>query len=388
MSTHESQKEAFLDEFRGAVTNTREATGNGNHHSDAASIRDWFPDRASHHNGPSTTGVPRYDSEKFDYPNLVPNIIEKTWDPGPSQFAGGTDLLATGKPGSGKSTLANHLAMRELEVNRSKVVWRASTARSEWLPLAPWATLALPAGISYEAVFEPRNPTESSFTLSLDELEGNVVRDIKRYDSPKDLNQNILSPGQIHVVYPDPLMRGVQDIYEAADDKQYDAPAGRTLFHREDPSTHWWFGWILSRIEYGPFDWTTLILDEIGDIAPEDARKDSFGTYQKIELLKDTWVDARKKGLSIFSFGHAERDIHNMIRHKIRWRMTMGGNSNPTSKSDVVGFGQVPLDWDITSDMDVGSGLVFNESNFEKISWHDYPAAVDHKLKLERMGSA
>ena len=370
---HDTTKAEFLDRFRPPEHRTIQADDGSRQWTDARSIREHF-------------GIGPYDGSVFDYRNLVPNVIEKTWSPEAGQIGGGTDLLATGKPGSGKSTFANHLVARELEVPESKVVWRASTSRSEWLPLAPWTTLALPSGVEYEAIFEPRDPTDSEVVLDIDELEEHVVRSIERYDNPRDLNRNILEPAQIHVVYPDPEMRGVQGIYEASEDKQYDAPTDRRLFEPEDPSTHWWFGWILSRIEYGPFDWTTLILDEIGDIASEDARKDTYGSYQKVELLKDAWVDARKKGLSIFAFGHSERDIHNMIRHKIRWRVSMPNSANPTAKSEVVGFGRVPMNSDITSRMDVGEALFWNEQNFEKIAWPDYPAAVSHKLKLSRVG--
>lgn len=366
-------KAEFLDQFRRPEHRTEQADDKYRRWSDARSIREEF-------------GVDRYGGDVFDYRNIVPNIIQKTWDPEPGQIGGGTDLLATGRPGSGKSTLANHLALREIEVPEAKLVWRASTSRSEWLPLAPWTTLVLPKGVEYEAIFEPLNKTEKKVILDLDELEEHVVRSIERYDDPRDLNRNILEPAQIHVVYPDPEMRGVQEIYEQSDDKQYDAPTDRRLFEPEDPSTHWWFGWILARIEHGPYDWTTLILDEIGDIASEDARKDSYGTYQKVELLKDAWVDARKKGLSIYAFGHSERDIHNMIRHKIRWRVSMPNAANPTAKSEVVGFGAVPMNTDMTSRMPIGEALFWNEQNFEKISWPNYPAAVSHKLNLSRVG--
>lgn len=366
-------KSEFLDKFRRPEHRTIQADNGRRTWTDARSIREEF-------------GVAPYDGSAFTYGNLVPNVIEKTWDPDAGRIGGGTDLLATGKPGSGKSTFADHLALREIEVPEAKVVWRASTSRSEWLPLAPWTTLALPKGVDYEAIFEPRDPSDAEVTLDLDELEEYVVRSIERYDDPRDLNRNILKPAQIHVVYPDPGMRGLQDIYEAAEDKQYDPPTDRPLFHESDPSTHWWFGWILGRIEHGPYDWTSLILDEIGDIASEDARKDSYGTYQKVELLKDAWVDARKKGLSIYAFGHSERDIHNMIRHKIRWRVAMNATANPTTKSEVVGFGRVPMNTDMASRMNVGEALFWNEQNFEKIAWPDYPAAVSHKLKLSKVG--
>ncbi|WP_311171810.1 ATP-binding protein [Halobellus ordinarius] len=343
-------------------------------------------------------GVGAFNPDKYEYPQLWPAIIDTTWESTKHKIVGGTDLLTIGKPGSGKSTLANHIALRSIEGitptsawstkknSVAKVVWRGSSARSEWLPLAPWTTLCLPEGVDYDAKFVPRVPTEEGYTLTLDELEQHVVRDIVRYRNPKHLNKELLDVGQFHVVYPDPRMRGIQGIYENSDEKQYDAPPEGDLFDERDPSNHWWFGWVLARVEHGPHDWTTLILDEIGDIAPQGAGKDEFGTLQKIKLLKDSWVDARKMGLSIFAFGHSEEDIHSKIRRKMRWRMYLHGTANPTSKGEVVGFNHVPMDHGHLASKYEYAGLVFNEQNFDWISWPEYYTPIDHKLKLERRG--
>lgn len=370
----EATREELLEKFPEPRRNTAQYLDNRNYHTDARSIRELY-------------GVPPFDRENFDYPNLVPNVVDYSWESGPDTIAGGTDLLGVGQPGSGKSTFLNHLSLRALEVPESRVVWRASTSRSEWLPLAPWTTLCLPAGLDIDLKLSPRKPTESEVRLDVDEHLERIVREVVYYDDVRELNAEILEDGKFHVVYPDPRMRGIQATYDASDEKNYDAPSGRDeLFHPEDPSKHFWFGWILDRIENGPYRWTTLVLDEIGDIAPEDASKDSFGTYQKVELLKDCWVDARKKGLSIYSFGHAEQDIHNLIRNKIRWRVTMNGTANPTTASSVVGFGNVPMHHDLTSRMKTGEALIWNQQNFEKISWPDYSIPVSHKLEVSLGG--
>jgi len=305
--------------------------------------------------------------------------------------AGGTDLLVTGKPGTGKSTLAAHLATRLVDINKERVVWRGSASRSEWLPLAPWTTLVLPSSTDYRARFVPRRPTDETIEVPrVEDLEGKVVRDIVRYDNPRQLNEDLLNPNEIHVVYPDPEMRGCQSLLDDAAEKNYDLPQGRdSLFHPDDPDNHWWFAWVLARVEHGPHKWTTLILDEIGDIAEQAARKDSFGTYQKVQLLRDAWVDARKMGLTIFAFGHSEKDIHSMIRRKIRWRFAMNGSANPTSAADVVGFDSVKMNHDHTSYMDVGEGLLYSEQNFEfPVVWDEYETPVSHKLKLEKVGDS
>jgi hypothetical protein len=325
-------------------------------------------------------GIAPYDSEAFEYENVVPNCLEHTWDAGPNQDAGGTDFLATGKPGCGKSTFGLNWAVRQLEVNEEAVVWRGSTSRSEWLPLAPWATVALPKGVDTEATLVPKNPQEETIDVALEDM----VRDVVRYEDPVHLNRQLIEPGQFHVVYPDPRMAGCQEVYESADEKVYDGPDDRGLFDPEDPLNHWWFAYVLARVERGPFNFQSLILDEIGDIAPEAARSDQFGTHQKIELLRDAWVDARKTGLSLFCFGHSERDIHNLIRHKIRWRIAMNGSANPTSKGDVVGFDAIPMNMEVTSRYSIGEALVYSEQNYErKVRWDDIPAPHDRSLSVD-----
>ncbi|WP_253738002.1 ATP-binding protein [Halohasta salina] len=376
-STDPTTVEEFLRKLPDADYRTIQG-GEGQQWTDARAIREEF-------------GVAPYNPEQFDEraEGLVPDLLTHSWDPPSHMKAGGTDLLATGKPGTGKSTLAIHLAVRLIDINNERLVWRGSASRSEWLPLAPWVTLVLPETTEYSARFVPRRPTDETIDIpKIEQLEGRVVREIKRYRNPRHLNEKILEPGQVHVVYPDPEMQGCQGLLEDAAEKSYDLPQGReTLFHPDDPDNHWWFAWVLARVEHGPHKWTTLMLDEIGDIAEQAARKDSFGSYQKVQLLRDAWVDARKMGLTIFAFGHSEKDIHSMIRRKIRWRVAMNGSANPTTASDVVGFDSVKMNYDHTSSYDVGEGLIYSEQNFEKkITWDDYDIPVSHKLKLETVG--
>lgn len=296
--------------------------------------------------------------------------------------AGGTDVLATGKPGSGKSTQACHFATRTMEINDETVVWRASSTRSEWLPLAPWATVCLPRSIDPEIELEPMDPLDDPISISVDELE-EIVRSVEFYEDPLDLNQNVLDRdgdvggGRLAVVYPDPDMARCDEIYQESPYRKEELE-----FSSEDPPKHWWFAWLLARIDRGPHHWMTWICDEIGDLVPQNARKDSYGSYQKVELAKDLWVDARKKNLSIFSWGHAEVDVHQMLRHKVRWRIQMPGKANPTSKGDLVGFGSVPMNHDLTSSMRIGEGLLYTERHFQKFRWPEYADPTDFKLKI------
>lgn len=347
-------------------TYTAQYQNNSNYHTDASSIRRRF-------------SVSEYDRGLYEYQNVFPDLLEHVWEGEPrgaTASKGGTDALIRGKPGSGKSSWLRHLALRLAEVNGEKVVWRGSTTRSEWLALAPWTRLCLPASATdVTAVLVPKDPTDDRIEVDVED----VAREVVYYSDPEQLNHDLLKPGQIHVVYPDGQMTGCQAVYESSPEKQYED----LEFSRDDPDKHWWFAWMLSRIEGGPHDWTSLILDEIGDLAPQMARKDEYGTYQKIELMKDCFVDARKFGLSLFLAGHTEQDIHQMVRHKIRWRIQMPGESNPVSKSDVVGFNSVPMETDFMSHAPVGQILVYNQQNFEELAYPHYPSPIDYTLKIE-----
>jgi hypothetical protein len=362
-TSSESRKRRVLANFPEPHEKSLQATGDRRRHSDAKNIR-------RRHSIPPVSWDEKWskeEAERFAYAEageykirkkLFPNIIKHEWDVDDHAMSrGGTDALTIGPPGSGKSNLALLKSVRLMEENDEKVVWRASTSRSEWLPFAPWACVCLPEGVDVTARFVPRNPTQEGFDIELEE----IVREVVRYSDPYELNHDILKPGQFHVVYPDPKMRGLQEVYEEDDEKQYDG----LEFTEDDPLNHWWFGYIHARIQDGPHHWTSVMFDEIGDIAPEAARNDEYAHYQKVELLKDCWVDARKHGLSIFTYGHSEADIHSMIRRKIRWRLTMAQTANPTNAGDVVGFNAIQMEEDIMSDRDVGSFLTYNESAFQ-----------------------
>lgn len=376
-------KEEVLEEFPDPHTSSRQYTGDQRCHDDwediartfsipRGSIWDVFTDEEADAIRDVKAGQMKLEKE------LIPNYIHHAWDyDDKTMLAGGTDYLAVGAPGSGKSTLALHTSLRLMEENGEKIVWRASTARSEWLPLAPWARVCLPEGVDVNARFVPKIPTQDGFEVDLED----VVREVVRYRNPEHLNHDLLKEGQFHVVCPDPEMRGIQEIYENTQEKQYDG----LEFTAEDPLNHWWFGYILARVERGPYHWTSLMFDEIGDIAPEAARNDEYSHYQKVELFKDCMVDARKTGLSIFMFGHTESDIHSMIRRKIRWRIAMAGKANPTSGSQVVGFNNVPMNENLSSNLEVGQMIPYNESRFEwpYVKFSNFPNPVDMTLKVE-----
>ncbi len=353
MSTQKTTVESLTDlEPRGPGENAQ--------HTDADEMRREF-------------GIPAYDRSRFDFPEVIPDALEHRWERDGPIGVGGTDFLATGKPESGKSTLALYWSIRLLGVNDEAVVWRASESRSEWVPLAPWAKVCVPAGLDVDAKLKSKDPTKPTQEVELED----VAREVVRYDDVRDLNENVLEQGTFHVVYPDPEFKGCQEAFEQSP-KTYDL-----AFEQGDPPKHWWVAWMLDRVERGPYLWTSLMFDEVGDVIPQSASKDEYDTFQKVQLFRDTFVDARKYGVSVYAFGHSETDIHQMLRHKIRWRISMNRMANPTSSGQVVGVENVPMNTDMTSHMRIGRALMWTETRFDpSLAWSDIPAPTDEILEV------
>jgi energy-coupling factor transporter ATP-binding protein EcfA2 len=342
-------------------TNTGTFLGTSRH-TDAESIRRKF-------------GIGKFDPAAFDYPSVIPGLLMHAKDNSAYSAAGGTDALIQGPMGAGKSTLLKVLAAHLMDLNDEAVVWRGSESRSEWTAFAPWAKVCLPASCEVEATLDATDGSEG-YPREVDLEE--IAREVVYYDDPMDLCQNHLEEGKFHVVYPDPSMTGCQDLYERSP-KRKDG----LEFTPEDPVNHWWVAFMLARVEHGPYFWTTLIIDEVGDIIPQSASKDKFATYQKVELYRDLFIDSRKFNLSVFHAGQNTMDAHEKARRKHRWRATLNGRANPTRASQVVGVNRVPMETDLTSDMPTGRGLLWTETNFAAFSWVDVPKPTAEELRVE-----
>jgi len=198
--------------------------------------------------------------------------------------------------------------------------------RAEWLPLAPWATIAVPEGIPVEVRIVPTSPEVSSFTVGLEE----ICRDVIRYSSPLDLLGQLIE-GQFYVVFPDPLHRGCEDVSRYA----YHPPGRVTPVGEEGPSSatpadQWWFAFVQARIKSDLFThWTSLMFDEAGNIFDPDAQKDEHDEYQKVRTSRRDFADARKKGVSVYSYSHALSEVSHFFRAKQRWWITMNGMTPP-----------------------------------------------------------
>lgn len=350
-------------------TESAQWTGDDRRHTDADAMRRRF-------------SIPAYDRSCYDYEEVYPNLVEHYREAPPGEpptgrysRLGGTDLLVCEKPGNGKSTLLLNLCIRAMDVNDEAIVWRGSQRRAGWTALAPWTVLCLPASCKGEvdARLEPADASGEPLPVSPADL----AREVAWYDDPADLNERILAPGRFHVVYPDPHLRGCQAVYEASE-----AQVDGVEFAPDHPPQHWWYAYLVARVDRGPHLWTTVVLDEFPELAGSAAAKDGYGSYQKVELLADLWVDFRRKGVSVWAAGHAESEIHEMVRRKVEWRAELTGN--PTSAGQVVGVSNVPMNTNLAASYPFDKYLLWTEAAFERrLSWVGLADPIDGELTIE-----
>lgn len=346
-------------------------------HSDADEIRRKF-------------GISPYSDNWKAYEHPYPNCLVHTPDGKKWGHPGGTNFLATAGKGAGKSTFALYWSARLMEVNNEAVVWRGVSGRSEWLPFAPWTTLYLPANVEQEARWKPRNmrrPNEGEpATLE------NIVRDVKYYEDPVDVNDQ-LKPGTFNVVYPDPSFTGCEEIMLESDYvgknvefvPLWDADTGEGT-----PIDHWWFAYFVSKLEYGPWDWTSVIFDEVQDFAPQDASNtENAQTHAMIESLRKVIDQSRKFWLSVFFFAQGEADLHAKIRRTMQWRVSLPDESGNPTKHDrpPKGFSDIPMEKNMLKGKDAGHNILWTPGNFTRFKSDDIPDPEEYEdrwLKISR----
>ncbi|MDB9301265.1 hypothetical protein PN417_09990 [Halorubrum ezzemoulense] len=297
-----------------------------------------------------------------------------TEDRGTSQV-GGTNWLATGEKGSGKSTWGLYWATRLMEVNNEAVVWRGSSSRSEWLPFKPWTRLFLPANAESSASWKPRDIRADIDGDDADLEE--VVREVIYYEDPRDINEQ-LEPGTFNVVYPDPSFSGCAEIVAESDYMEQPVewvPKWEADQGDATPLIHWWFAWSIAKVEYGPYDWVSLLFDETADWVPQSARADQHETFAKIGALRRVLADSRKFYFSLYFLAHHEENLHSKIRRTIQWRISMpDGTANPAQENNdrpPVGFNAIPMIRDQLSRRPVGNLIFWNETSFNKVRWDE-----------------
>ncbi|QLH83215.1 hypothetical protein [Halosimplex pelagicum] len=295
----------------------------------------------------------------------------------------GTDLLVHGEPGGGKTTLALSQILWRMQVNNETCIWAESVdesgtnERTEWMAFAPFATLAIPAGLDTRVRIVPEDATVDEFEVRPED----IARDVIRYESVQDLMAQLM-PGQFYVIFPDPLHRGCSEVSQF----NYFNHRQTTPVDEEGPNQptdadQWWFAFVAHRISGDVFVHPTFInLDEAGNILDPDAEKDIHQHYQMIKWFRDKYADARKKGLSFSYQSHALSEINSFARQKIRWRLTMNGNAPPIGRT-LPGDRKCPLNTDLTSDMDEGMGVSWKAPHFAQVKWPNLKAQA--KLDAE-----
>jgi energy-coupling factor transporter ATP-binding protein EcfA2 len=362
----------------------------GYYESDAYEIRKRF-------------GIPEFDHTEFEREEgkiasmVYPDLLIHEWETDLTTRAKGTTVIARGKRGSGKTTLRDHVGGRLIGVNDEIVVVRGRQNSSDWRRFAPWTTLYLPSGvdISIEWKYQTDRPVPSPEEL---------VRDVVYYDDVMDLLRTLEDRprGTYNVVYPDPEHRGCNDIIDRASSVPYHIEftpqSAATGDSEPTPVSHWWFAFMLARTEFGKVRdadgdpmWMTLMIDEIGELAPENppGGEDGHYTWEAVQMLASMMIDVRSAGLSIFGNCHYWSDIATPWRKQFNYRISMpDGRQNPVkqrSSTHPKGWESVPMNHDLISDKNPGTGLCYSESRFTYFSWDELAVPEAEQLPPFRL---
>jgi hypothetical protein len=275
---------------------------------------------------------------------------------------GGTDIWAHSKPGGGKTSFANVVGgIRMPEINNETVLWMLTLDELECLPLAPYMTVAVPAGVEYEVHAKPRNPTLPTTEIELTD----VFRDTLEYTTPRDLMSKIV-PGGLYAVLPDPLFRGCEKqtmtTYTAARDA--DEPAEVTPLRDVN------FAFMDTRAKDDEFlHSTTIVLDEFSDLVPLNPEADENDQNRKVKGYPVSQGKGRKKNLSTMTLSHSVARVDEGVREKTRWFVTMP--KTPPPNSSLSGIGNVPVDKNYVNQFAdrTGRAVIWRDQNYAPIEW-------------------
>lgn len=320
-------------------------------------------------------GVSQYDDSVWEvWEHPYPNCLNHDDDGGEWGHVGGTNWLGVGGKGAGKSTFGLYWTIRLMEVNNEAVLWRGVSNRSEWLPLAPWTTVFLPESVDLSARWMPEKMTEPNAGEPADLEE--IVREVRYYDNPVDLNDQLV-PGTFNVAYPDPQFSECEAIMRSSDYVGSNVTFTPLSEAEENEGTsveHWWFAYFVARLEYGPWDWHSVIFDEVEDFAPESASNTGgTKTYDMVESLRKIVDQSRKFNLSIYFLGQNEADLHSKIRRTMQWRVDFPDEyGNRTDDQEPpLGFKDIPMNANMLRGQDAGHLLLWQSSNFTAFTADD-----------------
>ncbi|GGL73362.1 hypothetical protein [Halocalculus aciditolerans] len=326
-------------------------------------------------------GISKFEFDPTEDYQVYPDVIIHETKPEITDSPRATNSLIEGPKGSGKTTMALDWAHHQMEVNNERVLWRGDARRSGWLPYRHWTTVYLPGSVEYEAAWMLEGEEGDSQVLEpVDDLD-DVARDVVRYEDVDDLLAKLSTApkGSFNVIYPDPAFSGCEDITresEVFDHQVPFVPKWETeVGESSTPTTHWWFAFLVARIERGPFTYQSLFFDELADWMPENASNhgDNAQTATKIRALRSVLGESRRRYLSIYAFCQEEVDLAAEARRRFDWRIAMPGRPNPckANNDSRVGFRDIPMEYDTMGKRDPGTGLVYNETEFNWFTWDD-----------------
>ena len=275
---------------------------------------------------------------------------------------GGTDIWAHSKPGGGKTSFANVVGgIRMPEINNETLLWMLTLDELECLPLAPYMTVAVPAGIGYEVHAKPRNPTLPTTEISLTD----VFRDTITYKNPRDLMTKVV-PGGLYAVLPDPLFRGCEKQTMATYTPARDADKPAEVTPLRDVN----FAFMDTRAKDDEFlHPTTIVLDEFSDLVPLNPEADENDQNRKVKGYPVSQGKGRKKNLSTIPLSHSVSRVDEGVREKTRWFVTMP--KTPPPSASLSGIGNVPIDKHYINRFAdrTGRAVIWRDQNYTPVEW-------------------
>lgn len=386
---HDSSKQAYYHDSGGSFG----LDAQGNRHHDGESIYQHFGakpfrkvlDRIEESNHPAYRypsaylnalihvsdadiwALERGDLERFDdEPQTRQRVMEWLAKPENRDILdamddGGIGWHAHSKPGKGKTSAANFLCgARMTEINNETVLWQLTLDECEILPLAPYVTLAMPAGVDVRLTAVPRDDA-----LPRVEIEPtDVFRDTLTYTDPVDLLEQTC-PGAIYGVLPDPRFRGCEELVEASFTSAWQAEDTE----ENTGLVEWMHGLVHARAKKDvTLHPTTAVIDEAGDMLPIRPENDANDTKTKVKGFAEAFGKARKKNFSCVFMSHSLTTFEETVREKERLWMTMP--ETPTPSGRLTGLpDSVPIKGNYASRLDKGQAVIWNSMNFVDIEW-------------------
>jgi len=273
---------------------------------------------------------------------------------------GGKDIHGHAKPGRGKTSFMNMIGVvRNAEINNDTVLWMLTLDELEALPVAPWMTIMKPAGVDVAVEAKPTDYRLPDVEIDLTD----VFRDVVEYTDPRDLLEKVV-PGGIYGVLPDPKFRQCEELVRATYQSAWEADDPTEV----TPLRDFIHAVLEVRAKHDIFlHPTTLIVDEFGDLVPENPEDNHHDEKAKVKEWPARYGKLRKKNGSLFAMSHSLGEPDHRVLEKERWFATFPRTPVPSSSRS--GLGDVALPKGKPKHIDVGTCFVWDSVNYVEVSW-------------------